>query len=111
MQLMDKVASWPCDYASAQKVTFKVAEAVTAEPPDAVPHTKMLVAAGTLEPAQVQDLGDIIPKLLEIKTKSNTPIRFHLRIELGDGIALPPAEAAQKVNALLKNIKDDMQLK
>ena len=72
---------------------------------------KVLVAVADLEPSQVQDLGDIIPKLLEIKSKSNTPIRFQVRVEMGDGETRPSAEAAQKANALLKGIKDGMQLR
>jgi len=49
--------------------------------------------------------------LLEIKSKDNTPIRFQLRIEMGDGKTLPSEETAQKVNSLLKGVKDEMQLK
>jgi hypothetical protein len=63
-----------------------------------------------LEPSQVQDLGDIMPKLLEVKTKTNTPIRFQIRIELGDGKTLPSAETAQKANAVLKGVKEGLQL-
>lgn len=70
----------------------------------------MLVAMADLEPSQVQDLGDIVPKLLEVKTKSNVPIRFQVRIELGDGKTMPSAEVAQKANVILKSIKEGMQL-
>ena len=71
---------------------------------------KTLVAVADLEPSQVQDLGDIMPKLLEVKTKANTPIRFQIRIEMGDGRTMPSAETAQKANAILKGIKEGLQL-
>ena len=51
-----------------------------------------------------------MPKLLELRTKYETPIRFKFRIELGDGKTLPAAEAKQKANAILKGIKDTLQL-
>ena len=71
---------------------------------------QMLVASAILEPSQMQDLVDILPKLLEVKNKFNAPISFHVRIEMGDGKALPATEAVKKVNGLLKEINDRMQL-
>jgi hypothetical protein len=107
--------AWPCDFPSAQFVKFKVATAGTTAGGGGTGGTggavpKMLVATADLEPSQVQDLGDIVPKLLELKTKSNIPIRFNIRIELGDGKTMPSAEVAQKANALLKGIKEGLQL-
>lgn len=107
---------WPCDFPSAQFVKLKVTKASSKGGGGSGGGSgggapKLLVTVANLEPSQVQDLGDIVPKLLEIKTKSNTPIRFQVRIELGDGKALPPADAVQKANTLLKGIKEDMQLR
>jgi len=107
--------TWPCDFPSAQFVKFKVAFAGAGggsggagggggTPP------KTLVAVAELEPSQVQDLGDIMSKLLEVKTKANVPIRFQIRIEMGDGKTMPSAETAQKANAILKSVKDVLQL-
>jgi hypothetical protein len=107
---------WPCDLPSAQFVKLKVAKAGSKASGGGTggvgggSGTRMVVASSALEPAQVQDLGDIVPKLLEIKTKYNTPIRFHVRIEMGDGKAVPSADVIQRANALLKGIKDSMQL-
>ena len=56
-------------------------------------------------------MGDVIPKLLEIKTKFNTPIKFHVRIEVGDGKNQPSDDVTRKVNAILKDIKDEMRLR
>jgi hypothetical protein len=114
LELEEASHVWPCDFPSAQFVKLKVA---TGRPKEGAGGgidgvaPKVLVAVADLEPSQVQDLGDNIPKFLEIKNKSNTPIRFHVRVELGDGITMPSVEVAQKVNALLKSIKDDLQMK
>lgn len=37
------------------------------------------------EPSQLQDLGDAV-RLLDIKAKSNVSLRFHVRLEIGDGV-------------------------
>ena len=55
-------------------------------------------------------MGDVIPELLKIKAKSKIPIRFHLRIEMGDGETIPPEKAVKEVNAILKKIKEDFQI-
>lgn len=101
--------AWPCDFPSAQFVKFKVA-GKTPPPPPPPPPKGVLVAEADLEPSQVQDLGDIMPKLLEVKTKTSTPLRFKIRIEMGDGKTLPTADAAQKANAILKSVKEELQL-
>jgi hypothetical protein len=69
-----------------------------------------LCAEADLEPSQIQDLGDIVPKLLEIK-KTGLRIRFRLRIEIGDGKTAPPENVVREVNTLLRDVKEDLQLK
>lgn len=103
---------WPCEFPSAQFVSLKAAAAATSGggevPPGPAP--KVLLAEAELESSQIQDLGDVLPKLLELRSKYGNPIRFKVRIELGDGKTLPSAEAKQKANAILKGIKDTLQL-
>lgn len=113
LELAEGSQGWPCDFPSAQFVKLKVTTGATGEGTGVGTGgglTKVLVASAELEPAQVQDLGDIMPKLLEIKAKANAPIRFHVRIEMGDGKTLPPAAAAKEANDLLKSVKDGLQL-
>ncbi len=116
VELLPESQQWPCGFASAQFVKFKVAVGGTGAA-GGLPggegrgESKMLVASAELESAQVQELGDIIPKLLTIKTKMNVPLRFQVRVELGDGKTSPPAEAVKQANALLKNVKEDLQLR
>jgi hypothetical protein len=70
----------------------------------------MLCAEADLEPSQLQDLGGIVPKLLEIK-KTGLRMRFRLRIEIGDGKTAPPENMVKEVNTLLGDVKEEMQLK
>jgi len=109
--------AWPCDFAAAKFVFFRPVDNATAcrgvmdGGGSVVRETaKTLVAVADLEPSQVQDLGDIMPKLLEVKTKANVPIRFQIRIEMGDGKTMPSAETAQKANAILKSVKEELRL-
>ena len=105
--------AWPCDFPSAKFIRLTVGhgqidvsggDAVVREP------SKTLVATAELEPSQVQDLGDNVPKLLEIRTKFKTPIRFRVRIEMGDGVSEPATETVQKANAILSTISDALKL-
>lgn len=107
---------WPCEFPSAQFAKFKVASGVGRAATGVrgvsdIALGTILVAAGELEPVQVQDLGDIMPKLLEIKAKASTLIRFHIRIEVGDGKTRPVEEVAREINALLKRISEDLELR
>lgn len=107
---------WPCDFPSAQFSKFTVATGAAVAGTGGrgvsdVGFGTILVAASELEPAQVQDLGDIVPKLLEIKAKAGTPIRFHIRIELGDGKARPAEDVTREINALLKRIGENLELR
>lgn len=112
VEIVEGEEIWPCDFPSARVVKFRVAAGDTGRGGAGKPPrpSNVLVASADLEPAQIQDLADVIPKLLEIKTKSNVPIRFHLVIEIGDGKTLPPVEIATEVNAVLKNINDKLRV-
>ena len=107
--------AWPCDFPSAQFVKVKVAacrgRSEAGDVGSVHEAAKKYVAVADLEPSQIQELGDIIPKLLEVKNKLNTQITFQIKIELGDGKTLPSADAAQKFNAILKGVKDGLQLR
>ena len=109
LELAEGSKEWPCDFPSAQFVIFRLPK--TPPPPPPPPTKGVLYAEGDLEPGQVQDLGDMVPKFLEIKNKTNTPIRFHVRIEVGDGKTLPSEEATREADVLLKSIRKDLELK
>jgi hypothetical protein len=113
LELADGSAAWPCDFPAAQSARFKVAASPRAGGPGdpKPPQPGVLVASAELEPSQMQELGDIVPKLLDIKVNTNTPLRFHVRIEMGDGKTTPAAEAAAEINALLKDVKSELELR
>lgn len=111
LEIADSSQTWPCQLAAAQFVHFKLPSTSPlpkADQPEIRPNTFM--AEATLEGAQIQDLGDIVNDLLELRTKYSTKISFHLQVELGDGKTQPPAEAVQKMNTILKGVSGDLQL-
>lgn len=44
--------------------------------------------------------------MTEIKAKTNTP-----KIEVGEGKTKPPLQVTNEINALLRGIKDDFEVK
>ena len=102
--------AWPCDFPSSQFAKFRVKAGQRIETPPP-PPPDVLVADDELSPDQVMDLGDIMPRLLDIKARANVPLRFHLRIELGDGKKKPTDEISKAVNALLNNVKEGFEVK
>jgi hypothetical protein len=89
--LADDSGQWPCDLPAANAVKIKVAAAGTgggtgggaggggATPPN------IRIAAADFEPSQIQDLGDLVPALLDIKAKANVAMKFHVQLDIGDG--------------------------
>ena len=67
------------------------------------------MAQATFEPAEIQDLADVVPKLLDIKAKSKVPIAFQVRLEIGDDGQSPPAAVVQQLNEVLATVKDGFQ--
>jgi hypothetical protein len=109
LELAEGSHAWPCDFPSAQFVVLRLPE--SAPPPPPPPPKGVLVAEADLEPSQVQDLGDIVPELLEIKAKANVPIRFRVRVEMGDEETPPPEGAAEEANAVLKKVQEGLHFK
>lgn len=108
---------WPCEFPAAQTVKLKVAPGGGTGGGTGgggfggtEAGTGVLVAQSELQPGEIQDLGDIIPQLLEIKNKADVPLKFHVRIELGDGTDPPNPEAAAQVNTLLEDMKEGFSL-
>jgi hypothetical protein len=114
--LTDDSAPWPCDLPAAQTVKIKLATAGTGGGTgggggtgDA--QTQVRIAAADFEPSQIQDLGDLIPALLEVKAKANVAMKFHVRMEVGDGKTKPSDSVVNEVNALLKDLDDGFRVK
>ena len=115
LEIAEERSPWPCDFPSAQLAKFKVTVGVPAGSGDPAkktgPTTKMLTADTELGPSEVQDLSDVIPDLLKIRAKTNMPLRFYVRIEMGDGKTVPSDEAANELNAILKKVKEDFHFR
>lgn len=117
-ELDPKSGKWPCEYPSAQGVKLKVSSAAGSGGDIGTGSgfggtqlgSNILVANSELKPSEIQDLGDIIPKLLEIKNKANIPLVFRILVELGDGENQPDEETVNSMNSLLGDIKDDFKL-
>lgn len=116
--LADGSAPWPCEMPAANTVKLKLAESsgggsqtgTGPKWPEKVAESQSRVARAVLEPSEVQDLADLIPQLLEIKTEANISLIFRVQIEFGDASNVPTAEQVNTFNDLLKNIKDELRL-
>ncbi len=112
--LTEDSAPWPCELPAANTVKLQVAETGSDGGsggdggPD--PSSKTLVAQAELEPSEIQDLADLIPQLLEIKTKADVPLRFRVRIEFGDGEQDPASDAVASLNKLLESIREGLNI-
>ncbi len=113
--LADGSGPWPCDLAGAQTVTIKLATSGTGGGGTGGGGTggstggtqpTMLVASAEFEPSEIQDLADLVPQLLDFKAKAKLPLRFHVRLEVGDGTQKPSAAAAAELNKLIAGLKD-----
>ncbi|MCF7707718.1 MAG: DUF499 domain-containing protein [Verrucomicrobia bacterium] len=113
---------WPCAYPTAQSVKLRVASAAGAGTFAGggaagtgfgirEAGAKSIVAHAELEPSAIQDLGDIIPQILEIKNKANVPLVIKVQIEIGDEYIQPDDETIQALNQLLEGINEKFRFK
>ncbi|MGD9972706.1 MAG: DUF499 domain-containing protein [Desulfatirhabdiaceae bacterium] len=113
-----KSGKWPCEYPAAQGIKLKVSAVSDSgggyrdfgsDFGGTRTNSNILVARSELKPSEIQDLGDVIPKLLEIKSKANIPLAFQVQIELGDGETQPDDETIKSINSILGDISDGFQ--
>jgi hypothetical protein len=111
---------WPCELPGAQNVKINLAPAggkvgVAGNGGGLIAgvkvggdrqHTHVLIASADFEPSEIQDLADLVPQLLEFRTKAQLPLRFQVRLEVGDGTQKPSAEAAAELNKLIEGLKE-----
>jgi hypothetical protein len=99
---------WPCDYAGAGSVRLRApSEAPPPPPPPSPPKPGVLVAEAELTPAQMQDLGEVLPDLMA--AAAGCGLKFRVRIEVGS--AKPPdAETVAKMNQMLGSIPGDLKV-
>lgn len=103
-------ASWPCDFPSAGAVKFKMVQVSSgvesgSEQPKPAPTNYLIVSAeAELQPSEIQDLGDIMPKLLAMKAKLGVTMKFKLKVVLGDEANRPAEDTILVVNNLLQSV-------
>jgi hypothetical protein len=116
-ELVDGSAKWPCELHAAGTVRLKVAASGGGGPGGTggagggATASKVLSASAYLEPSQIQDLADLMPRLLEIKAKSKVPIQFRIQVDVGDGKTAPPKNVAADVTEVLSEISGELQLR
>jgi hypothetical protein len=103
--------TWPCDLAGAGVVRLKVVAASGGGGgggggPGEGRKQNVAIAAADFEPSEIQDLSDHMARLLEIRAKANVPIRFHVRVELGDGAKPLDKKLLAEFNQELASLKD-----
>jgi hypothetical protein len=112
--LSDDSASWPCEFPAAQTIKIELAQnaggAGGGTGGGSGVATNSLVAAADFEPSEIQDLADVVPQLLEFKAKAKLDLRFHVRLEVGDGTQKPSPERAAELNKLLHGIKEEFKV-
>lgn len=121
-RLSEGSGAWPCDFPGAGAVQLTVegiepnvgaapAEGAGAGQQAYTPSVGTLVAQSELQPSQMQDLGDAIPQILEIKNKAEATLSFRVVIEFGDASGVPDAEFVREINEILKGVQTDLQFK
>jgi hypothetical protein len=109
--------TWPCDFSGAKAVKLVMAKAGAGGASGAVggggvhETPGVYIAQADMEPGQVQDLADAVPKLLEIAAASDVPLRFHIRVELGSEKKPADKTTVGKISAELKKIGKQMELR
>ena len=111
LQLAPDSASWPCDYAGAGTVVLMQPDtgSVGTGPSGASVSGSagIRTSSAKLEPGVLQDLVETLPDV--IKAAAGVPLRFDVRITLGDGSEVAP-ETVEAVNELLKGVSDELHL-
>jgi hypothetical protein len=114
--------TWPCEYPSAQGIKLKVTTGSSgtgggrgggtggAFDANEVRDEGVKCAEAELEPSEVQDLGDAVPQLLDVKSKLGCPIKFRFRIDVGDVDSPPDEGAVAEINQILNDLKPGLKL-
>jgi hypothetical protein len=102
---------WPCDYAGAQTVKLQVPHEPEREYPQipipSQPASGMLVAEAELRLNELQDLADSLATIRQAAVGFD--LKFCVRLELS-GTSRPPDDVVAKINGLLQEISEKLQL-
>ena len=120
IELADNSAAWPCDLPAAQGIRLK---ASSSRSDSAIPagHApggggagpaaiQSPIASADFEPSQIQDLAELMPQLLGTSAKAGVTLKFHVRLEIGDGGKPADDEAVKAINLLLEQMPKDFRV-
>lgn len=120
IELADVSMAWPCELPAAQGVRIKIPSGRSAASAPAgyetgcgiasCPATPARGAAAEFEPSQIQDLAELIPSLLDVSAKAGIALKFHLRLEVGDGAEPPSDDVVNALNKVLEQFGDDFRV-
>ncbi|MCL6450268.1 MAG: hypothetical protein K6T75_03125 [Acetobacteraceae bacterium] len=103
LELAPESTGWPCEAGEAGALRLRL----PSEPPPARPKPQSLTAEAHLRVGQLQDLAENLPQI--IKAAAGLNLKFHLRVEL-TADPWPTSQAVKSLNALLRQISEDLQL-
>jgi hypothetical protein len=97
---------FPCDFAAAQQVTFKVPSVPPPGPePPETPGVR--AASAELSASQIQDLADQLADIVKTSSAAGVELTFKLRVEVGDSGTRPSEEVLSEIGLLLKAVSED----
>jgi hypothetical protein len=100
-------ATWPCDYAAAQKM--KLRRPLRPPPPPPPAPKDVLIAEAELKPNEIQDLAEKLPDIR--KAAGELHVKFHLRLELDGGGISAREEVVKELNLVLAQIAKGLSFK
>ncbi len=110
LALAPESAPWPCPAAGAETVMLREPESsgvAEGGGETALLRKGLHTGAADLAPNELQDLVDALPEV--ITAAAGIPLRFHLRMTLGDG-SEPHAETAASINIILESANPGLRL-
>ncbi len=116
IELADGSAAWPCELPAAQGVKLKVCSSRSAASTSSggantvPPAAQVRMVSADFEPSQVQDLAELIPDLLAVSANAGVALKFHVRLEIGDGGKSPGDDVLKALNKVLEQLGEDFRL-
>lgn len=108
LELAPGSGTWPCELSGANALKLQVPSGKPPPPPPPPPKPGVVVAEAELSPSELQNLAEQVGALT--KAAAGQTIRHKLRIEFG-GAKRPPDPQIKKVNTILKEVSDKLELR
>ncbi len=111
IQLDVDSAAWPCDYSGAKqiKLIFEGISIGTGVAGAEEEKAGRNIVTVELEPNQIQDMGDLIPALLELKAQYNTDLKFTLSLRLNTPKKEIDPDIVKQLNELLSGVDENLK--